>query len=933
MTAELTAGQTFGGYRIMTLLGRGGMGAVYAAEQLEDGRVVAVKVLAAGLERAEDRERFLREGRTAASVNHPNTVYVYRTEEIDGRPTIAMELVEGGTLEEKIEKQGPLSVAQAIDDTLQVIDGLEAAHRLGILHRDIKPANCFVGADGAVKVGDFGLSRPVESVEQGRLTQTGLFLGTPVFSSPEQLMGEKLDVRADIYAVGATLYFLLTGKLPFDADNAVKLIAVVMSGTPTPITQYRPDVPPALAAVITKCLARPREERFADYAALRAALLACRPVELQPAPLVRRVGAGVIDSYVISTLSIPLLGLLRPMGVQLATTASDPRYAAYQTAAALPIELLIYGVLEGLTGWTPAKRLLGIRTARADGTPPGIPRALLRGFCVVLPGLVAAMASLQFTDAARQASVTMLIGFGGLGLLFIRARQRNGWLAEHDRLTGTRVVAARAVAARTRDVAAESRMLPVVATASDRVGAYDIVGALDTSGDVLLATDGALQRPVWVVRRALGAPPLPEAERQASRTTCARWIGGRRSASEAWDAYAALGGTPLRTRLAEGAAWSTVQAWLADLVAELRARRDAPGGPSQGASDVALTAAHVLITDDGHAVLLPFATDRSSATRTTEPLLAQVAAELKAGLPEATRAEWPLRAHAVLGRLADPRATLEELAQAIASAGEARPPLTRRRRATLGAATFVPIAFMAVVSAYARNAVLPRDPEVDRLQPLLAWLAKNRRAEEKQGERALVIAYVAGPLRGAVERHRAGKDSLVVKNSNVSRSEWAIADTIVRNHPRVSADELTRARALVEGQWGGRPPGVVPLRELVTYLTFVAFYVTAGICALLAAVFARRGVMLRLLGVEVVSSPGVPAGRLRLAWRQIVSWVPAGVAFAAVAATTIRNVGGGTALPIALGAGAFALVLAGTALYSPARGLAERLSGTRLVPE
>lgn len=128
-SAELTPGQTFGGYRIQHLLGRGGMGAVYAAEQIEDGRLVAVKVLAAGLERAEDRERFLREGRTAASVNHPNTVYVYRTEEIEGRLTIAMELVEGGTLEQKVEAQGPLSVIDAIDDTLQLIDGLEAAHR------------------------------------------------------------------------------------------------------------------------------------------------------------------------------------------------------------------------------------------------------------------------------------------------------------------------------------------------------------------------------------------------------------------------------------------------------------------------------------------------------------------------------------------------------------------------------------------------------------------------------------------------------------------------------------------------------------------------------------------------------------------------------------------------------------------------------------
>ncbi len=184
VATDLSPGQQFGNYRIERLLGRGGMGAVYAAEQVDDGRQVAVKVLTSGLGSAEDRERFIREGHTAASINHPNTVYVYRTEEIDGLPTITMELVDGGTLEEKVERNGPLSIAEAINDTLQVIDGLEAAQKLGILHRDIKPANCFVGPRGEVKVGDFGLSRPVEQVEQSRLTQTGLFSGRRCFRRP-----------------------------------------------------------------------------------------------------------------------------------------------------------------------------------------------------------------------------------------------------------------------------------------------------------------------------------------------------------------------------------------------------------------------------------------------------------------------------------------------------------------------------------------------------------------------------------------------------------------------------------------------------------------------------------------------------------------------------------------------------------------------------
>ena len=148
----------FGGYRILRLLGKGGMGAVYEAEDLASGRRVALKVLGHSLDSPDTRKRFLREGRLAASINHPNSVYVYGTEEIEGTPVITMELVPGGTLHERVKGGGPLPVAEAVDAILQIIAGLEAAHAVGILHRDIKPSNCFIEPIGTVKVGDFGLS-------------------------------------------------------------------------------------------------------------------------------------------------------------------------------------------------------------------------------------------------------------------------------------------------------------------------------------------------------------------------------------------------------------------------------------------------------------------------------------------------------------------------------------------------------------------------------------------------------------------------------------------------------------------------------------------------------------------------------------------------------------------------------------------------------
>ena len=158
--SRLAPGQRIGLYRIERLLGRGGMGEVYEAEHLEHGRRIALKVLSPGLSDAIDRARFLREGQLAAAVNHPHVVYIYGSEDIEGMPAIAMELLPGGTLKERVEKEGPLAPIEAVDAMLQVVSGLEAAHEAGVLHRDIKPSNCFVDADGTVKVGDFGLAIP-----------------------------------------------------------------------------------------------------------------------------------------------------------------------------------------------------------------------------------------------------------------------------------------------------------------------------------------------------------------------------------------------------------------------------------------------------------------------------------------------------------------------------------------------------------------------------------------------------------------------------------------------------------------------------------------------------------------------------------------------------------------------------------------------------
>ena len=174
----------FGGYRLTRFLGRGGMGTVYEAEHLTTGRRVALKMLGQQLESDEMRQRFLREGRLAAGVSHPNSLYVYGAEEIDGVPVITMEIAASGTLSDELKRKGPLPIREAVDSTLSIIGGLESAHAAGVLHRDVKPSNIFVSPDGSIKVGDYGLSVSTVASIDSFATATGVALGTPAYAAP-----------------------------------------------------------------------------------------------------------------------------------------------------------------------------------------------------------------------------------------------------------------------------------------------------------------------------------------------------------------------------------------------------------------------------------------------------------------------------------------------------------------------------------------------------------------------------------------------------------------------------------------------------------------------------------------------------------------------------------------------------------------------------
>ena len=250
--AVLQPGSVLGPYRIVATLGRGGMGVVYEAEEIEDGRRVALKVLSPERRRDIDRERFHRESRLAASLDHPHCVYIFGAWEIEGELVIAMELMRE-TLGSWRMRDGQLASATAVDAILDVTAGLEAAADVGILHRDVKPSNCFVDDDGRVKIGDFGISisAHVSKKNRRRWRPWSESLERRPTRRRNSFAGRALDARSDIYSVGATLYELVTGRVPFVREDLMALLMAVAndpplgpaSGRPRHPTRVEPDHP------------------------------------------------------------------------------------------------------------------------------------------------------------------------------------------------------------------------------------------------------------------------------------------------------------------------------------------------------------------------------------------------------------------------------------------------------------------------------------------------------------------------------------------------------------------------------------------------------------------------------------------------------------------------------------------------------------------
>lgn len=248
-----------GKYVIKSQLGKGAMGIVYLAEDQRLGRPVALKTMSPSV--ADDPEllqRFYREAQSAGQLRHPNIVTIYDIDEADGYPFIAMEFLEGESLEQIISARKDIPVVRKVEILVQTCKGLHYAHEHGIVHRDVKPANIVVLKDGMVKIVDFGIAR----IAGGSMTRTGLVMGTPMYMSPEQVLGQTVDARSDIFSAGVILYELLTFQNPFGGGDIPSILYKIVEKRPEPLTTLLPNCPPQLDTVVMKALARNREERY-----------------------------------------------------------------------------------------------------------------------------------------------------------------------------------------------------------------------------------------------------------------------------------------------------------------------------------------------------------------------------------------------------------------------------------------------------------------------------------------------------------------------------------------------------------------------------------------------------------------------------------------------------------------------------------------------
>lgn len=872
----------FGGYRLLKKLGAGGMGIVYEAEELASGRRIALKVLNQSLDTEEQRQRFLREGRLAATIDHPHSVYVFGTAEIDDVPVIAMELAEGGTLRDEFKRRGPLPVRDAVDAILGIIDGLEAAHQKGVLHRDMKPSNCFVTGEGKAIVGDYGLSisQTNNPAAGEQLTRSGMIMGTPAFSPPEQLRGQPLDQRADIYSTAGTLYYLLTGKAPVERHSSVETVAAVLEGAIPDVRTFRPDVPENLAALVTRSLSVNPAQRPATYAELRMELQPFSSEAREPAPLGLRVIAHLLDSLFIMSFFTGIYYVIALIG--------GPVYEAWNQAEAPSnrvdyielsialISIVFYSVVQTRWGASPGMKLCQQQLQRPGGGRASWRQALLRETMFGLPGVVAFIILYQLDLAAwaegRNVVVAlpflaliMLLGQAQL-LLFIpalRHRERAAW---HDQVSGLRVVQRGVPAQRLNAV---DTLPPCPTTSQQHWEPFQAGTGL--SQDFRCGYDPVLRRPVLLQRR-VGAGPSSQ-RRDCNRPGRLRWLQSvRDTEGQVWDAWQAPAGSPLPTILQSAApSWSNVLCWLDDLALEFDAAQ------KDGTMPDALSLDRVWITSNGLAILLdhPWPAAPTDEFTTAEPQ--QLLHHLATRVADSQR---PVHADALVAGLRG--GTFDRISHVSGNLKHLRQKKTVVDQAIRIACTSAPIvlACLGMLTVFLM-ASITHEREWSARFPGMPPLPDVIRLHEELNEDSADQA----PLRSSIRQHLAGHYHSTLVNGKLTSMpdddlliviEPALIEILQQETPP-DATTLAEADRTVKAAVEAMPKrGVFAdfnLSKTIATISLILL-ILAALAQLFCIIATGAPLLMALTGIAAVSARHRPATRLRMIWRWTIGWLP-----------------------------------------------------------
>lgn len=925
--------ETIGGYRLLHPLGSGGMGTVYEAEDTASGRRVALKLIAPDYADATDAvERFRREGRLASKLAHPRCVFVLAADEEAGRPYIVMELMPGRTLEDLVAEQGPMAPGAAIACILDVLDGLQEAHRLGFIHRDVKPSNCFLDADGGVKVGDFGLAKSL--LPSDHLTRTGSFLGTLLFAAPEQIKGEPLDPQTDVYAVAATLYYLLTGRAPFANGDAAATLARTVSESAPPIRGVRPELNPTLDAVVLRGLERERTRRWRSLVEFKAALLPFLPAPLPFATLGIRFGAYLLDSLLLlliyAILAIALGRVVVHVFPGTFETKVDPPLEQQQLP--LAVDVVYFVLLEGLWGASLGKRLLRLRVRRASTNfRPGLGRVLLRTivFVILLElGPIAFLVStlafkppgMDETTWAQNSPISFVLVYAlllvgmplGIVLLLAPMRTRNGYRGLHEWLSDTRTVRL-PLPEKRRVLTGRPREWPLTQPEGmpAELGPFVVRGAIrwEKNSKVLLGQDRGLGRSVWIWLRLATDAPLSAARRDISRPTRLRWLACGRHEDGQWDAFMAFHGGPLpRPNRRREESWPRSLPLLEQLTDELATASAESTLPDTLRSD------QVWVGPDGQCQLLDIPLSAMEADETSSPhralaLLADVAALALEGQPRAVghtgpvRVPIPLRARPKVDRLlgvGKPYRDVAEFHTALKLLANEPAEVTAHRRAThltvLAAFLFLGMGCCMLPASW-YNQFLPfatlihsiHEKELrltDLEQGALLDFAERAINPDAQVRLQAAVQLEADYqlldlLRQSLDRDQQQLAARLESSSWMSRNaleqikKQASAEVKkreterVREHPELFGTSQFRSRAKRLVDGPFSDAGENPPAAF-----WIAALVTWPAVWVVWALLARGGLSYRLAGIALVRGDGRLASRLQCTWRAFLVWAP-----------------------------------------------------------